>query len=199
MRQDYKHVGTHHGRSSERSQPAAWVWLVTGVAVGWLTAIVFYTINLKPKIDQLAAAPKAAAEKPVRAPRTEPDTAPQFDFHQLLTTIEIPTPSDPDPPTPPSPPRPLPSSAPPAPRPAGQSAYLIQVGSFRRAREAESLKARLALLGIEATVQRVRIDDRDTWYRVRVGPHPSERKVRQIQQQLRKNNIHSIVLKLKER
>ena len=47
--------------------------------------------------------------------------------------------------------------------------YVLQIGSFTRLDAAESLKARLALVGMNARIQPVRIN-RETWYRVRIGP-----------------------------
>ena len=63
-----------------------------------------------------------------------------------------------------------PAAGPPAPA-AVQSPgwYVLQVGSFTRKEAAESLKARLALIGMNARIHTVRIN-RETWYRVRIGP-----------------------------
>ena len=47
--------------------------------------------------------------------------------------------------------------------------YVLQIGSFTRREAAESLKARLALVGMNARIHTVRIN-RETWYRVRIGP-----------------------------
>lgn len=47
--------------------------------------------------------------------------------------------------------------------------YVLQIGSFTRKEAAESLKARLALVGMNARIHTVRIN-RETWYRVRIGP-----------------------------
>ncbi|MCH9671182.1 MAG: SPOR domain-containing protein, partial [Gammaproteobacteria bacterium] len=43
--------------------------------------------------------------------------------------------------------------------------YFIQAGAFRRANEADRLRAELALLGLEAQVKRSR-----DWHKVRLGP-----------------------------
>lgn len=63
-----------------------------------------------------------------------------------------------------------PSAGPPA-AAAEQSPgwYVLQIGSFTRKEAAESLKARLALIGMNARIHTVRIN-RETWYRVRIGP-----------------------------
>ena len=50
---------------------------------------------------------------------------------------------------------------------------ILQVGSFQSAGEADSLKAQLALLGLEANVKSALVDDA-TWHRVQLGPFASE-------------------------
>lgn len=56
-------------------------------------------------------------------------------------------------------------------RPAkAQSSYMLQVASLGREQDAEKLKARLALQGLRASVQKVSVDSKK-YYRVRVGPY----------------------------
>ena len=50
---------------------------------------------------------------------------------------------------------------------------ILQVGSFQSVDEADSLKAQLAFLGLQATIQSALVDDQ-TWHRVQLGPFPSE-------------------------
>lgn len=49
----------------------------------------------------------------------------------------------------------------------------LQIGSFENPAEADNLKARLALAGIEASGQRVQLADGRTVHRVRIGPFSS--------------------------
>ena len=79
--------------------------------------------------------------------------------------------------------------------PPGQ--YVIQVGSFRSSGEAESQKAKLALLGIESRVESVTIDNRDTWYRVRVGPIDDPKKVQTTVQTLNVHEFESLLMRVK--
>jgi cell division protein FtsN len=48
--------------------------------------------------------------------------------------------------------------------------YLIQVGSFRHWQRANRLKARLALWGVVAQINPVRISNGERWNRVQIGP-----------------------------
>ncbi len=52
---------------------------------------------------------------------------------------------------------------------ADGSSYLLQIGAFKRAEEAEVLRARVALTGFEVSVVQANIDGA-TWHRVRLGP-----------------------------
>ena len=47
--------------------------------------------------------------------------------------------------------------------------YVLQAGSYRKQDEADRIQALLKKQGIDATVQRVAVDD-DVWHRVRIGP-----------------------------
>lgn len=72
--------------------------------------------------------------------------------------------------------------------------YLLQVGSFRDQREAEGLKAHLALLGMAAHVERATLNAGDIWYRVRLGPFTDLQRLNQTRSQLASNNITAMVL-----
>jgi len=48
--------------------------------------------------------------------------------------------------------------------------YYLQVGSFKDTEDAESLKAKIAMLGMEAYVQSADLSEKGMWHRVRVGP-----------------------------
>lgn len=65
---------------------------------------------------------------------------------------------------------------------------LLQVGSFKSAGEADSLKAELAFLGLEAEVRSARVND-DTWHRVQVGPFASNSALSKAKNLLIENNI----------
>lgn len=73
--------------------------------------------------------------------------------------------------------------------------YLLQVGSFRRYEDADRLKARLALLGIECDIKRVTVDDRVV-HRVRVGPESDLGRVNQLRQKLSDENISILLIRI---
>ena len=73
--------------------------------------------------------------------------------------------------------------------------FILQAGSFRDYREADRMRAGLALLGIESSVKRVVLNGTDVWHRVHIGPLHSEREVEKVRSQLRANNIDSMLIR----
>ncbi len=67
--------------------------------------------------------------------------------------------------------------------------YFLQAGSFRKNDDAENLKARLALLGVLASVQPIDLADKGIWYRVRVGPFTKKEDVDETSASLKENGI----------
>lgn len=64
------------------------------------------------------------------------------------------------------------AAAPPTDKPAkAGDRFWLQAGSFANIADAESLKARLAFAGWEATIQPVTLPDKGVRYRVRIGPY----------------------------
>ncbi len=53
------------------------------------------------------------------------------------------------------------------------SDYFLQAGSFSTAEDADKLKARIAMAGMEASVQPANIPNKGVRYRVRLGPYRS--------------------------
>lgn len=80
------------------------------------------------------------------------------------------------------------------PQPAAGSGYLLQVGAFPNAGDAESLKAKLALQGFVANVQSVNISGQ-TYHRVRLGPFRSATDLESTKQRLASAGINAIALK----
>ena len=84
--------------------------------------------------------------------------------------------------------------APPAPAPGTASGYLLQVGAFPSAADAETLKAKLALQGFVANVQSVNVGGQ-TYHRVRLGPFHSATDLEAAKQRLSAAGISAIALK----
>ncbi|WP_266168584.1 SPOR domain-containing protein [Dyella subtropica] len=81
-----------------------------------------------------------------------------------------------------------------APQPAAGSGYLLQVGAFPSAADAESLKAKLALQGFVANVASVNVNGQ-SYNRVRLGPFKSATELESTKQRLSSAGINAIALK----
>lgn len=77
---------------------------------------------------------------------------------------------------------------------SSQGPYLLQVGSFRSGDDADSLRAEVTLLGLEASVQKVTVDE-VTWHRVRVGPYDSAREADGARRRLLENGFEAMILR----
>ncbi|WP_424683749.1 SPOR domain-containing protein [Frateuria sp. YIM B11624] len=80
------------------------------------------------------------------------------------------------------------------PSPAAGSGYLLQVGAFPNAADAEALKAKLALQGFVANVQTVQVGSQ-TFHRVRLGPYRSATELESVQNRLAGAGYKAIALK----
>lgn len=81
-------------------------------------------------------------------------------------------------------------------KPEPVSTYMLQAGSFSRPAEADRQKARIALLGLSASIQKVTIQGRGDFYRVRLGPYASYSRMEEADRRLKGEDIQAIRLKV---
>lgn len=155
LSRDYKHVrrNTPGGQSFN-----GWMGLLAGLAVGLTVAMaVFLHYRNQPPAEPRpeTSVPPASAAAGEEPPPLPVDPAKDYDFYDMLPAQEVEVP---------------------APAPAGGAAsvlpkgdVVLQAGAFKRADEADRLKARLAQYGVDAKIQRFSLED-ETWFRVRIGP-----------------------------
>ena len=136
---------------------------------------------------------KAAAAKSAERPR--------FEFCQILPGEKAADrPAEKDPASGATPPRP-PSTAgakqgtPNTPKPHTGETYWLQAGAFTEEREADNLKARIALTGLEAAVRPVIVPDKGTLYRVRLGPYQSLDDANRIKTALSQNGVGAAIIR----
>jgi cell division protein FtsN len=67
--------------------------------------------------------------------------------------------------------------------------YKMQCGSFKTSGQAESLKAKMAFVGIESNIQTAQ-GKYNTWYKVVLGPYSKKRMAEQDKHKLRNNKIN---------
>lgn len=202
MPRDYKSRANPRAKR-KRGQAPGWVWFIAGLLVGLLFSGLAWLKLLPPPRVALPVVPaQRPPAKPAAKPEKEPaPPKPRFDFYTILPEMEVvvPEPEEEPPrvvssrPETPKSPAPVRDRSPSA---GGGERYMLQMGSFRRYADADRLKASLALVGIRAEIQKVRIGSGETFHRVRSGPY-SRDKVNRLRAKLKQNRISSLVIKLK--
>jgi cell division protein FtsN len=131
----------------------------------------------KPPIAGLPGAPRGEPAKPAAAAGND---STRFDFYRILPGDEGQS---------------LKRTQPQA---ATKEVYYLQAGAFQRASDADNLKARLALAGLEAQIQTATRDDKSVWHRVRVGPYSDAQSMSHARDVLRENKIEPSIIKQAE-
>ncbi len=81
---------------------------------------------------------------------------------------------------------------------AVKETFYLQAGAFPNASDADNLKARLALLGIEAMIQTTTVPEKGIWHRVRVGPYTSVEELNRTRDTLKQNGVETVLIKVRE-
>jgi len=76
--------------------------------------------------------------------------------------------------------------------------YILQAGAFQNPADADNLKAKLALLGLEASVEPTNLPDKGVWYRVRLGPYAGVDEINRVRAQLAQESVEASVVKIKD-
>ncbi len=170
-----------------------WLLLLIGIGIGvvgvMLTQMLAHRAdgrsglaNLLASLRRPAPAPAAKAPAPAKPPK------PTFDFYTILPETETVLPPE----------RRAAKGQPSKSKPEAGVTYILQAGSFASYDEADQLKAKLALAGMVAQIQKITIEGKGTYHRVRLGPYPSIDQLDSAAQQLQKLGIRAIRLKVKK-
>ncbi len=82
--------------------------------------------------------------------------------------------------------------------PTSTEVYFLQVAAFPKPADADSLKARLALSGIESKIQTAQLPNGRIWHRVRVGPFSDENELSDSREALKRINLEANLVKIRE-
>jgi cell division protein FtsN len=198
MSRDYK---THPNSSfPAKNRNTLLLGLFIGYALRLLTASgTWMYINQAPSPfisqDKLASSPATngavkQTEKGIQVPGADGGPAkadngkPRFEFYKILPGAEEPVTDQ--------------QLKQAAQRPPTRDKYFLQAGSFQNADDADNLKAKLAMLGVEASVQAADVPEKGVWHRVRVGPFTSIDDIDRIRGSLQQNGVQSSLIKTHE-
>ncbi len=214
MARDYK---PRNRRKQKKSLPG-YIWLLSGLAIGLFVAFIIY-LDKQPeseknfgssvqeelerikqeKTKQPEKKSKAVSKKSISSEHPKEE---KYNFYKLLPQLEVFIPEDETRP-PKIKPKKLPKII--AKKPSEKASsedmgkgkqYVLQVGSFKELGDAEKLKANLAFLGLEASIQHITIRNQ-LWHRVRFGPYSDKQQLSHNQNLLKKNDINSNSMELK--
>lgn len=171
----------------------AWFWLLGGILIGLGTAVFLMMKGYLPEVKQhlptLDKETSGKSEAAIVEEEAAKPKKPRYDFFTVLPEMEVVVPE-----------QELSRKADKV-EPVNdtvtantQDQYILQAGSFRNSTDAEQMKARLAMLGSVATVQKVTVNG-NTWHRVRIGPFEGARKADEMRRMLSENQIDTLVMK----
>ena len=192
MSRDYKSV--ERKGSGRRNGGSLLAGIFIGLALGLVIALlVAWYINKMPN-PFAARAPVTPTEAAKPAAPTVPpteeksakgaDAKQRFDFYKILPGSE--------------------ETAPAQRAKEGQKAadakeaFFLQAGAFSNAPEADNMKARLALLGVEAGIQTTPGQDKTALHRVRIGPYTSIDELNRVRETLKQNGIPTTLIRVRE-
>jgi cell division protein FtsN len=171
---------------------SGWMGLVCGLAMGLGVAGIVYIKDHRPEAP-IARTGKADKKKSRSNEPPDAETgdsgaeepAKSYAFYDMLPKFEVVVPEkDKDV-------RPDIKSVPETRR----GTYVLQAGSYKNFADADRVRAKLALQGIESKVQKVSVDN-DTWHRIRIGPISKLDELNRLRQILRKADVDVLVIRV---
>lgn len=174
-----------------RRKLPAWVLILIGLTLGalitWTVQTLFFrTPKPFPGLANLFAPRKAAPVEEPKKPAAPQPVKPKLDFYTVLPEIETVIPERESRPS--KAPAPAPSEA--------DTHYILQAASFANLEDADRLKAKLALNGLEAHIEKVSIEGRGQYFRVRLGPFARLQDLDSANQKLAQQGIKAMRLKV---
>lgn len=184
MAKDYKHT-----RKSTGGGISASGGFVIGLLLGLTVATAIYIYDRRPGTLQSAERAPISNEKAdshSTAPTPESaQTDTKFDFYDVLPKMEVEVAEDQNK-------NKQASSA------AGAidapGSYVLQAGSYRNFSDADRVRAKLAIQGVESSIQKINVDGEE-WNRVRIGPISNLNKLEDTRRKLREAQIDALVIR----
>jgi cell division protein FtsN len=196
MSKDYKKAEQPRGRRTGRGSLLLGILIGLLLGLGIALAVAWYINKVpnpfagrQPPPAAKTEGTKGAAGTPVvksdEKAATPVEAKPRFDFYKILPGNEEPATDQ------------QLRDAQKAPTTAAKEAFFLQAGAFQSASDADNLKARLALLGIEASIQTTSVPDKGVWHRVRVGPYTRVEELTRTRDTLKQNGVQTSLIKVR--
>ena len=188
MAKDYRPRTVARHKTSGGTLLGIFIGLILGLGIA--LGVAWYMNRTPIPFMNKAKPPEKAVVEPGKAlakpdeKTTQQADKPRFEFYKILPDTEEPV-------TEQQIKRATKSGAP-------AETYLLQVGAFQNPADADNLKARLALLGVEAGVEPTNLAEKGTWYRVRVGPYGKIDEINRVRQTMAQNGIEASLVKIKD-
>jgi len=199
MSRDYKprpkgkYAGQRRQKFDSRPGVGLWKWmLITAIIISFVVFLVYLRSTgpkqTTPTPSSESTSGKPGAENAVTAkeekkPEVKPGPKiPQFDFYTILPEKEVVVPEH----------EIKTRTREERVGKAKEAHYILQAGSFKTFKEADQLRAKLAAMGMESTVQKAKIGSVN-WYRVKMGPYTQMPSINTIRARLRQNGIDVII------
>lgn len=169
-----------------------WMWLVVPLLViGFVFVLVKLAsvetnqtnkpASIQQNVTPAKIAPAAPTKTETKAPAAQ-DKRETFEFYQLLQDSEVDTSHV--------------EAYEYQPREEENFSYMIQAASFRSNADADRLRAKLILSGLEAHIKASESKDGGTWYRVTVGPFSTRSAESRAQDKLARMGLNSYTYKI---
>lgn len=192
---DYKHRAAPKRAKRKNNGSSSGLWFFAGFIAGAF-AMGLVWLKLGPELAA-GRVPGASPPKPQPTePAHNPAPKPEFQFYTILPEMEVVIQDEEILPPRKSKPEPE-STEDQKTKEESKASYILQMGSFRKFVDADRMKARLALIGIEAEIQKVSINNKDTYHRVRSGPYHTQAALNRVRKLAKENNINTLLIKLK--
>jgi cell division protein FtsN len=171
---------------------SGWIGVACGLAAGLAIAAAIYVKDHRPDAPGVKIAAKTDKKKARGGDAsdgadagTSDDSAKSYAFYDMLPKFEVVVPEkdkDVRPDT-----RAVPETR--------SGTYVLQAGSYKNFADADRVRAKLALQGVESKVQKVSVDS-DTWHRIRIGPISNLDELNRMRSILRKADVDVLVIRV---
>ena len=186
INRDYKKGSNSSSKSSNPMITGVVIGILLGLAIALAVALYINAAPSPFRQQPTKATPEVKPGKPAAKIESKPEAKPdaqknRFTYYDILPGTEQPVTE-----------QEIKQAT------QGKEQYFLQAGSFQTEVDANNLKAKLALIGVEAVIQTASVPDKGVWHRVRVGPFTDIEEMNKARATLSQNGVQSSLIKVLE-